>query len=79
LLLFPSQGEPQEPLVIPLPHLAPPLAGVFGPQDAADFAQRELHGKGNSVKQSCNRLIYEAVRERNCKDNCTVMLVRFDG
>lgn len=40
-----------------------------------DFAQRELRGKGNSVKQTCNRLIYEAIRERNCRDNCTVMLV----
>ena len=26
-------------------------AGVFGPQDAVDFAQRELEAKGNSVKQ----------------------------
>jgi serine/threonine protein phosphatase PrpC len=57
----------------------PPLpfhpAGVFSPQDAVDFAQRELCAKGNGVKQTCNRLIYEAIRERNCRDNCTVMLV----
>ncbi|PRW39315.1 putative phosphatase 2C 67 [Chlorella sorokiniana] len=52
--------------------------GVFGPQDAVDFAQRELEAKGNSVKQTCNRLIHEAIRERKCKDNCTVLLLRFD-
>ncbi|KAI3431339.1 hypothetical protein D9Q98_004396 [Chlorella vulgaris] len=49
--------------------------GVFSPQDAVEFAQQELVGKGNSVKQTCNRLIHEAIRERGCKDNCTVMLV----
>lgn len=27
------------------------VAGVFGPQDAVDFAQREMETKGNSVKQ----------------------------
>ena len=51
-------------------------AGVFSPQDAVDFAQRELAAKGNDAKQTCNRLIYEAIRERRCKDNCTVMLVQ---
>lgn len=56
-------------LAVPLP------AGVFSPQDAVEFAQQELVGKGNSVKQTCNRLIHEAIRERGCKDNCTVMLV----
>ena len=28
--------------------------------------------------QTCNRLIHEAIRERKCKDNCTVLLLRFD-
>ena len=28
--------------------------------------------------QACNRLIHEAIRERKCKDNCTVLLLRFD-
>lgn len=118
---------------------------MFGPQDAVDFAQREMEAKGNSVKQvggaaaafaqngcarrqqqpvgntccmpvarsvacahalacycrvgqqrppslhslpapcspsplyqTCNRLIHEAIRERKCKDNCTVLLLRFD-
>ncbi|EFN54009.1 hypothetical protein CHLNCDRAFT_25388 [Chlorella variabilis] len=50
--------------------------GVFSPQDAVDYARREL-GLGKGVKQTCNRLIYEAIRERKCKDNCTVMLVAF--
>jgi serine/threonine protein phosphatase PrpC len=49
---------------------------VFSPQDAVDFAQRELTEKGNDAKQTCNRLIHEAIRERRCKDNCTVMLVQ---
>lgn len=38
------------------PHL--PVAGVFPPQDAVDFAAREM-AKGHDVKQTCNRLIYE--------------------
>ncbi|GAB4824263.1 hypothetical protein N2152v2_011309 [Parachlorella kessleri] len=32
--------------------------GVFGPQDAVDFAAREL-AKGYDIKQTCNRLLYE--------------------
>lgn len=56
---------------------APCTAGVFSPQDAVDFAQRELVGKGHGVKQTCNRLIHEAIRQRNCRDNCTVMLIVF--
>ena len=40
-----------------------------------DFAQRELWHRGADVKQATQRLIHEAVRERSCKDNCTVMLV----
>lgn len=51
-------------------------AGVFSPQDAVDFAQREMALKGRDPKQTCNRLLHEAIRERRCKDNCTVMLVK---
>ncbi|KAL4419448.1 hypothetical protein ABPG77_003561 [Micractinium sp. CCAP 211/92] len=50
--------------------------GVFSPQDAVDFAQREMALKGRDPKQTCNRLLHEAIRERRCKDNCTVMLVK---
>lgn len=35
-----------------------PPAGVFPPQDAVDFACKEM-AKGYDVKQTCNRLIYE--------------------
>lgn len=31
-----------------------------------------------SPPQTCNRLIHEAIRERKCTDNCTVLLLRFD-
>lgn len=69
------------PLIVPLCYLpvgfcAHP-AGVFSPQDAVDFAQREMAEKGRDPKQTCNRLLHEAIRERRCKDNCTVMLVKF--
>ena len=49
---------------------------MFSPQDAVDFAQREMAEKGHNAKQTCNRLLHEAVRERHCKDNCTVMLLQ---
>ena len=62
--------------LIPPHHPLGGAAGVFSPQDAVDYARREL-GLGKGVKQTCNRLIYEAIRERKCKDNCTVMLVAF--
>ena len=51
--------------------------GVFGAQDAVEFAARELWGRGRDAKQVCNRLVHEAIRERRCADNCTVMLVCF--
>ncbi|KAL4440518.1 hypothetical protein ABPG75_003519 [Micractinium tetrahymenae] len=51
--------------------------GVFSPQDAVDFAQREMVLKGHAPKQTCNRLLHEAIRERRCKDNCTLLLVKF--
>ena len=51
--------------------------GVFGAQDAVDFAAAELWGRGKDAKQVCNRLVHEAIRERRCADNCTVMLVFF--
>lgn len=33
--------------------------------------------EGKDDKSVTNRLIYEAVRERRCKDNCTCLLLRF--
>ncbi|KAK9812811.1 hypothetical protein WJX72_004205 [[Myrmecia] bisecta] len=50
--------------------------GVFGPEDAVKMASKLL-GEGRDAKATCNRLINEAIRERRCKDNCTVMLIRF--
>jgi len=49
--------------------------GVFGPQDAVDFVAK--YQDGRSVKAICNRILNEAIRERKCKDNCTVMLTVF--
>ena len=72
LACLPSSPPPPPPP----PPLAPLPPGVFSPQDAVDFAQREMSEKGHDAKQTCNRLIHEAIRERRCKDNCTVMLLQ---
>ena len=48
---------------------------MFGAQDAVDAFQRALVGRDE--KGAANRVLHEAVRERRCLDNCTVMLVRF--
>uniref|UniRef100_A0A7S0RWZ6 protein-serine/threonine phosphatase n=1 Tax=Pyramimonas obovata TaxID=1411642 RepID=A0A7S0RWZ6_9CHLO len=50
--------------------------GVFGPQDAIDFVHKYLE-EGRTAKAICNRILNEAIRERKCKDNCTVLLVVF--
>lgn len=71
----PGVFPPQEAVASPSP---PPPPGVFPPQEAVDFAAHELWVKGNDVKQTCNRLVYAAIRERGCRDNCTVLLLRFD-
>ncbi|KAF5842845.1 phosphatase 2C-like domain-containing protein [Dunaliella salina] len=49
--------------------------GVFDAQNAVDMAQ-QLLAQGRGEKSVANRLLNEAVRERKCKDNVTVMLVR---
>jgi len=38
---------------------------------------QQLLEQGRDVKGVANRLLNEAIRERKCKDNVTVMLVRF--
>ncbi|KAI8475948.1 MAG: phosphatase 2C-like domain-containing protein [Monoraphidium minutum] len=52
--------------------------GVFDPQDAV-AAARQLLAEGRDAKAVTNRLVNMAVRERRCKDNCTVMLIVFGG
>ncbi|GFR45250.1 hypothetical protein Agub_g6356 [Astrephomene gubernaculifera] len=52
--------------------------GVFGAQEAVDTAAALL-GEGQAVKAVTNRLLNIAVREKRCKDNCSVLLVRFGG
>lgn len=48
----------------------------FSPQDAAQLVS-EMSQAGKSLKAICNRLVYMAVRERQCKDNCTVIVIAF--
>lgn len=48
----------------------------FGPQDAVK-AVSDLSQTGRPLKAVCDRLVYMAVRERRCKDNCTVLLAVF--
>ena len=36
-----------------------------------------LLAEGREPKAVTNRLLHEAIRERKCKDNCTVMLICF--
>ncbi|KAK4735868.1 hypothetical protein R3W88_010129 [Solanum pinnatisectum] len=52
------------------------LWGVFGPSDAVDFVQKLLK-EGLSVKAVSRRLVREAVRERQCKDNCSAVVIAF--
>ncbi|EFJ51267.1 hypothetical protein VOLCADRAFT_42867, partial [Volvox carteri f. nagariensis] len=50
--------------------------GVFGAQEAVDVVHSLLN-EGLGAKAVTNRLINIAVREKRCKDNCSVMLVWF--
>ncbi|KAI3976616.1 hypothetical protein MKX01_008474 [Papaver californicum] len=52
------------------------LWGVVGASDAVDFVQKQLK-EGLSVTAVSRRLVREAVRERCCKDNCTVIVIVF--
>mmetsp|Transcript_35829 Transcript_35829/g.89448 ORF Transcript_35829/g.89448 Transcript_35829/m.89448 type:complete len:140 (-) Transcript_35829:1888-2307(-) len=52
--------------------------GVFGATEAANMAAK-LVAEGKGAKFVTNRLLNEAIIKRNCKDNCTVLLVTFDG
>ncbi|XP_074590361.1 LOW QUALITY PROTEIN: putative protein phosphatase 2C 67 [Curcuma longa] len=52
------------------------LWGVFGPSDAVDFVQKQLQETG-SATTAARRLVREAVRERQCKDNCTALVILF--
>ncbi|DBB11479.1 TPA: hypothetical protein ACH3X3_006888 [Trebouxia sp. C0006] len=49
----------------------------FGPQDAVKVVA-DLCQTGRPLKSVCERLVYMAVRERRCKDNCTVLLASFN-
>jgi len=59
-----------------VPSLLNIVCRVFDAQNAVDMAQQLLE-QGRDVKGVANRLLNEAIRERKCKDNVTVMLVRF--
>ena len=37
----------------------------------------KLLAEGRDEKAAANRILHEAVRERGCQDNCTVLLLRF--
>ncbi|CAI5967101.1 unnamed protein product [Closterium sp. NIES-64] len=52
------------------------LWGVFSPADAVEFTQ-DLLQKGVSVESAARRVVKEAVWERKCKDNCSVLLLSF--
>ncbi|XP_021802768.1 probable protein phosphatase 2C 8 isoform X1 [Prunus avium] len=52
------------------------LWGVIGPSDAVAFVQK-LSKEGLPVSTISRRLVKEAVRERRCKDNCTVIIIMF--
>ncbi|KAL3824806.1 hypothetical protein ACJIZ3_020835 [Penstemon smallii] len=52
------------------------LWGVFGPSDAVEFVHKLLK-EGLSVAAVSRRLVREAVRERQCKDNCTAVVIVF--
>ncbi|KXZ56350.1 hypothetical protein GPECTOR_1g31 [Gonium pectorale] len=50
--------------------------GVFGSQEAVDAAAGLL-AEGQPPKAITNRLLNIAVREKRCKDNCSVLLLSF--
>jgi integrin-linked kinase-associated serine/threonine phosphatase 2C len=50
---------------------------VMDPQATVELVQQQLQA-GKDEKPITKKLINEAVIERRCKDNCTVMLVRFE-
>lgn len=52
------------------------LWGVFGPSDAVDFVQKLLK-EGLPLTAVSRRLVREAVRERQCKDNCSAVVIAF--
>ncbi|GAA0185829.1 protein phosphatase [Lithospermum erythrorhizon] len=52
------------------------LWGVFGPSDAVEFVDKLLK-EGLPVASVARRLVWEAVRERRCKDNCTAVVITF--
>ncbi|KAJ8536061.1 hypothetical protein K7X08_034462 [Anisodus acutangulus] len=52
------------------------LWGVFGPSDAVDFVQKLLK-EGLPVSAVSRRFVREAVRERQCKDNCSAVVIAF--
>ncbi|XP_055825610.1 probable protein phosphatase 2C 8 isoform X2 [Solanum dulcamara] len=49
---------------------------VFGPSDAVHFVQKLLK-EGLPVKAVSRSLVREAVRERQCKDNCSAVVIAF--
>lgn len=49
---------------------------VFDGQGAVDLVAKLL-AEGRDEKSVCNKVLNEAVRNRRCNDNCTVMLVNF--
>lgn len=49
---------------------------VFDAQGAVDAVSKLLE-EGRELKAVTNRLLNQAIRERRCKDNCTIMLVQF--
>eukprot|EP00803_Ostreobium_quekettii_P000578 evm.model.scf_964EXC.3 EVM.evm.TU.scf_964EXC.3 scf_964EXC:13598-17520(+) len=49
---------------------------VFDGQGAVDMVA-ELLEEGRDEKSVCNRILNEAVRNRRCNDNCTVLLIKF--
>ena len=53
------------------------LNRVFDGQGAVDVAAQLLSDGSRDDKAVTNRLLNMAVRERGCKDNATIMLLRF--
>jgi len=59
-----------------VPLLLPCACAVFDAQQAVDMAA-DLLGSGRDAKKVADRLLNEAVRERKCKDNVTLILIQF--
>ncbi|KAL0048359.1 hypothetical protein WJX82_001565 [Trebouxia sp. C0006] len=53
------------------------MSAVPDIQDAVKVVA-DLCQTGRPLKSVCERLVYMAVRERRCKDNCTVLLASFN-